>query len=321
MKPSLRVLQAAPRGFCAGVVRAIETVEAALRQYGPPIYARHAIVHNPAVVASFEQRGVVFVEELDAVPDDAVVVFSAHGVPRNVAIEARERGLSAIDATCPLVSKVHSEVKHHVAAGREVLLIGHPGHPEVVGTIGQVSADKVHVIPDRESALKVTLHPDRAYGLAMQTTLSVSDAAVIESALRERLPYLFGPARDDICYATTNRQRAVSALAPACQAFIILGGHASSNSRRLVEIAEAAGCARTRLVERPEELPLSWLDGAGILGVSSGASTPETAMDALIARLGEVFEVILSEAGVADERVRFGLPVFPPRAVVSSIRA
>jgi 4-hydroxy-3-methylbut-2-en-1-yl diphosphate reductase len=251
------------------------------------------------------------------VPDNAMVIFSAHGVPRQVAAEARQRGLSAIDATCPLVSKVHNEVKHHVAAGRVVLLIGHPDHPEVIGTAGQVPEGKVRVVSDREAALTLPLDPAQAYGLATQTTLSVSDAAAVENALRERLLHLHGPARDDICYATTNRQRAVRDLAPHCEAFIIMGGYASSNSRRLVETAEAAGCARVQLIERPDELRFSSLDGVRVLGVSSGASTPEASMGALIARLGELFDVDLVQAGAAEETVRFGLPIFPPRATAS----
>jgi 4-hydroxy-3-methylbut-2-enyl diphosphate reductase len=313
MKPSLNVLQASPRGFCAGVVRAIETLERALQEYGSPIYARHAIVHNPTVIASFERRGVVFVEELEDVPEGAVVVFSAHGVPRHITAEAARRDLSAIDATCPLVSKVHSEVRHHVAAGRDVLLIGHPDHPEVLGTTGQVPKGRVHVVPDRATAQALKLDPARHYGLAMQTTLSVSDASHIESALRERFPNMIGPARDDICYATTNRQQAVSQLAPACDAFIILGGKASSNSRRLVETAASAGCSRVQLVEDPGALPLSWLEGVRVLGVGSGASTPEASMDALLDRLSDAFEVTVAPRPPTDEGVRFGLPVLPPR--------
>ncbi|HTW27774.1 MAG TPA: 4-hydroxy-3-methylbut-2-enyl diphosphate reductase [Acetobacteraceae bacterium] len=314
MKPSLRILRASPRGFCAGVVRAIETVEAALHEYGPPVYARHAIVHNPDVLASFERRGVIFVEELDEVPDDAIVIFSAHGVACRVTAEARERLLTAIDATCPLVSKVHSEVRHHVAAGRDVLLIGHPGHPEVVGTVGQVGRGRVHVVPDRQTALALPVDTEKAYGLAMQTTLSVADAAAIVAALQERFPDLHGPASDDICYATTNRQHAVRLLAPRCDAFLVLGGYNSSNSRRLAEVAEAAGCPRVRLLERPEELPMAWLDGVRILGLSSGASTPETAMEALIAWLRDGFDVGLEELRAADESIRFGLPALPPHA-------
>jgi 4-hydroxy-3-methylbut-2-enyl diphosphate reductase len=237
VKPSVTVLRASPRGFCAGVVRAIETLEAALERYGAPIYARHAIEHNSVVVESFQQRGVVFVEELNEVPDEAVVIFSAHGVPRHVAAEAWQRGLSVIDATCPLVSKVQSEVKHHVAAGRVVLLIGHSNHPEVLGIAGQVSGSKVYVIPDQETALSLPLDPEGEYGLAMQTTLSIADTAAIERVLRERLMHLHRPAKDDICYATTNRQHAVRVLASRCEGLIILGGHSSSNSHRLLETA------------------------------------------------------------------------------------
>jgi 4-hydroxy-3-methylbut-2-en-1-yl diphosphate reductase len=314
MKRKLHILKAQPRGFCAGVVRAIATLEAALAKYGPPIYARHAIVHNSVVVASFADRGVVFVEDFTSVPDNAVIVFSAHGVASEVIREAARHRLLQVDATCPLVSKVHSEVRHHVADGRDVLLIGHPNHPEVIGTVGQAPPGKVYVVADREAATTLMLDPSQPYGLAMQTTLSVQDAAEIEAELRRRFPRLLGPAKEDICYATTNRQQVVRAAASRCDAFVVLGSQASSNSRRLAETARQAGCTHVLLLEKPDELLVSWLDGVRVLGLSCGASTPEVILEQLIERLSRAFELSLGSFGEAEETIRFGLPPLPSRS-------
>ena len=282
MRPHLLLLLVAPRGFCAGVVRAIDLVERALAQYGPPIYVRHAIVHNPSVITHFETKGVLFVEELDEVPRGAIVIFSAHGVARCVSEKAKNRGLFVLDATCPLVTKVHREVEHYVANGCEVLLIGHPGHPEVFGTMGRVPEGRIRLVDSPETARKIPVDPTRNYAYAQQTTLATDDAEKILAILRARLPGLRGPGKDDICYATTNRQQAVSAIAPRCDAFIVVGGKTSANSRRLVEVAERAGCRRSLLLEHPSDFDLAWLDGVRVLGLSSGASTPEDLLEGLI---------------------------------------
>lgn len=304
----LLLLLARPRGFCAGVARAVEMLDLALRRFGAPIYARHAIVHNPVVVGEFEKRGVIFVDDLSAIPSGAFVVISAHGVSREVVAEAATRQLRVIDTTCPLVSKVHAEVRHHAAAGRLTLLIGHPGHPEVLGTIGQAPPGAVLLVPDPETAAQIPFDPESTYGLATQTTLSIRDAHATEAVLRKRLPRLMGPAREDICYATTNRQSAVSELAPRCDAFIVIGGRQSSNSQRLADTAKAAGCAQVRMIERAEELDLDWLAPADTLGVSAGASTPESSVKMLRDRLGAARVLTVEEYGAKDEDVRFGLP-------------
>jgi 4-hydroxy-3-methylbut-2-enyl diphosphate reductase len=304
----LLLLLASPRGFCAGVDRAIEMLNLTLRRFGPPIYARHAIVHNPIVVGEFEARGVVFVDDLSEIPRGAFVVISAHGVSREVMAQAAARELHVIDTTCPLVSKIHAEVRHHIAAGRKILLIGHPGHPEVLGTMGQAPEDAMQLVPDPETAARIPLDPEGSYGVAMQTTLSVRDASATEAVLRKRLPGLIGPARDDICYATTNRQSAVSKLAPRCDAFVVIGGRQSSNSLRLADTARSAGCARVGMIERAEELDLEWLSNARTLGVSAGASTPESSVKALCDRLGAVRALTVEEDGAKGEDVHFGLP-------------
>lgn len=299
----LHVLLARPRGFCAGVDRAIRMLDETLRRYGAPIYARHAIVHNPQVVADFEARGVIFVEESDEAPVGSIIVFSAHGVSRDVVAATGQQGLRAVDTTCPLVSKVHAEVRHHVAAGRAVLLIGHIGHPEVLGTMGQAAAGQVVLVHDRASAETVPLVPGQDYGLAMQTTLSVDEADAIASILRTRGARLIGPAREDICYATTNRQQAVRNIACECDAFIVVGGRESSNSHRLAEVA-AGGCPRVMMIERAEEFQSDSLDGVGTLGISAGASTPESSVQALLERISATRSISVEERG-EDENVFF----------------
>lgn len=316
---SLVLILATPRGFCAGVTRAIDTLEAALARYGPPVYARHAIVHNPTVVSDLESQGVVFVEDLGEVPDDAVVVFSAHGVARRVRDDAERRGLSYIDATCPLVAKVHQEVRHHVAAGRRVLLIGHAGHPEVVGTMGQTAPGTVHLIDGPEAARRFEFDPTQEYALCMQTTLSLDEAGAIEAALRIRCPTLRTPNGGDICYATTNRQSAVRAIAPGCDAFVVVGGLASANSQRLVEIALAAGCPRATLVEDVASFDIAWLESVGVLGLSSGASTPDRLVTAFRAMLDRAFDVETKVVGEVEEDVLFrSAPLPRPSAATAS---
>ena len=307
-KPPLTIRLAGPRGFCAGVDRAIEIVEQALEKYGAPVYVRHEIVHNRFVVDGLRAKGAIFVEELAEVPDDAPVIFSAHGVPKSVPAEARRRNLFHIDATCPLVTKVHVDAMRHRKAGRTVILIGHAGHPEVLGTLGQLPADAIMLVEnvDQVDALEVA-DPD-ALAFVTQTTLSVDDTAAIVAALKRRFPAIEEPRREDICYATTNRQAAVKAITPGCDAVIVLGAPNSSNSNRLAEVACAAGCAKTLLIERAAEFDFAWLDGVRCLGVTAGASAPEVLVQELIDACRERFEVTVEEISVTEEDIHFSLP-------------
>ncbi len=307
-KPSLNVLLAGPRGFCAGVDRAIKIVEEAIRRYGAPVYVRHEIVHNRFVVQALERQGAIFVEELDEVPDDAPVVFSAHGVPKSVPTEATRRKLMYLDATCPLVSKVHREAEHHFARGRHILLIGHEGHPEVIGTMGQLPDGAVTLVEDEEHARSVQVPPGKPLAFITQTTLSVDDTAGIVAALQERFPAIAMPAKEDICYATTNRQAAVKAIAPRTELMIVVGAPNSSNSLRLVEVAERAGCAKAIMVQRGRELDLAIVEGVSSIGVTAGASAPEVLVEEVLARLRERYELVMEEVVVAEERITFKLP-------------
>ncbi|MBK1659145.1 4-hydroxy-3-methylbut-2-enyl diphosphate reductase [Paracraurococcus ruber] len=307
-KPRLNVLLAGPRGFCAGVDRAIKIVEEAIRRYGAPVYVRHEIVHNRFVVESLERQGAIFVEELDEVPDDAPVVFSAHGVPKAVPAEASRRKLFYLDATCPLVSKVHREAEHHFARGRHILLIGHAGHPEVVGTMGQLPDGAVTLVEDEEHARSVPVPDGMPLAFITQTTLSVDDTAGIVAALRERFPGVHAPAKEDICYATTNRQAAVKAIAPRAALMVVVGAPNSSNSLRLVEVAERAGCPKAVMVQRGRDLDLSLATGLGTIGITAGASAPEVLVEEVLARLRERFDVAIEEVVVAEERITFKLP-------------
>ncbi len=308
VKPPLTILLAGPRGFCAGVDRAIEIVEKALEKYGAPVYVRHEIVHNRHVVDSLREKGAVFVEELSEVPNDVPVIFSAHGVPKSVPAEASRRKLFYIDATCPLVTKVHVDAERHVKEGCKVILIGHAGHPEVVGTMGQLPGEAITLVESvaQVDALSVD-DPDRlAY--VTQTTLSVDDTAEIVAALERRFPTIKGPRREDICYATTNRQAAVKTITPRCDAMIVLGAPNSSNSNRLVEVASAAGCAKTMMIERAGELDMSWLDGVGTLGITAGASAPELLVRELIETCRAGFDVTVEEINITEEDIGFSLP-------------
>jgi len=307
-KPSLNVLLAGPRGFCAGVDRAIKIVEEAIRRYGAPVYVRHEIVHNRFVVQALERQGAIFVEELDEVPDDAPVVFSAHGVPKSVPTEATRRKLMYLDATCPLVSKVHREAEHHYARGRHILLIGHEGHPEVIGTMGQLPDGAVTLVEDEEHARTVPVPPGKPLAFITQTTLSVDDTAGIVAALQARFPTIAMPAKEDICYATTNRQAAVKAIAPRTELMIVVGAPNSSNSLRLVEVAERAGCAKAIMVQRGRELDLAIVEGVSSIGVTAGASAPEVLVEEVLARLRERYELVMEEVVVAEERITFKLP-------------
>jgi len=306
--PPLTVVLASPRGFCAGVARAVEIVESALRQQGAPIYVRHEIVHNRFVVERLERLGAVFVEDLDEVPAGAVIVFSAHGVARAVVAEAKERGLAALDATCPLVTKVHLGAQRQVRAGRRVVLIGHAGHPEIEGTLGQVPEGSAVLVESVADVAALAAAPGEALAYATQTTLSVEDTAAIVAALRARFPGIEGPQGEDICYATTNRQNAVKALAPAVDAVIVLGASHSSNARRLVETAQRAGCSRSFLIERAAGCDWAALEGIGRLGITAAASAPECLVDELIEACRARYEVTLEALSVTTEDVRFNLP-------------
>jgi 4-hydroxy-3-methylbut-2-enyl diphosphate reductase len=306
--PHLKILLAGPRGFCAGVDRAIKIVEEAIRRYGAPVYVRHEIVHNRFVVENLERQGAVFVEELDEVPDDAPVVFSAHGVPKSVPAEASRRKLFYLDATCPLVSKVHREAEQHFTRGRHMLLIGHAGHPEVVGTMGQLPEGTVTLIEDAAQA-RVAVVPDGVpLAFITQTTLSVDDTADIVATLRERFPDIHAPAKEDICYATTNRQAAVKTIAHRAGLMVVVGAPNSSNSLRLVEVAERAGCPRAVMVQRGRDLDLALAEGVSTIGITAGASAPEVLVEEVLARLRERFTLTVEEVVVAEETVTFKLP-------------
>ena len=307
-KPHLKILLTSPRGFCAGVDRAIQIVEGALERFGAPVYVRHEIVHNRHVVESLEDKGAIFVEELDEIPDDATVIFSAHGVPKAVTQEARDRELFYLDATCPLVSKVHHEAEHHFAAGRQILLIGHTGHPEVEGTVGQLPEGAILVIETREEAESVEVHNPDNLAYVTQTTLSMDDTADIVQALTKRFPGIRGPSKSDICYATTNRQRAVKEIASRCDVLIVIGAPNSSNSSRLVEVAALNGCPRAILVQRAADIDWDSMNGVECLGITAGASAPEVLIEGVLEACRQRFEVSLEEVSVIREEVRFSLP-------------
>jgi 4-hydroxy-3-methylbut-2-enyl diphosphate reductase len=304
----LTILLASPRGFCAGVERAIAIVERAIASYGRPVYVRHEIVHNRFVVERLEAMGAIFVEELHEVPDDAPVVFSAHGVARSVVAEARERKLLYLDATCPLVSKVHHEATRHHAAGRHVLLIGHRGHPEVVGTMGQLPPGAIALVETVEDARRIEVPDPSRLAYTTQTTLSVDEAAGVVAALRRRFPMIHGPKTDDICYATTNRQQAVKAVAPGADLVIVLGSANSSNARRLVEVALAHGARAAVLLASANELDERLLAGARRLGITAGASTPEELVEGLLDCLRQRYAVEIEEISVVAETTHFRLP-------------
>jgi 4-hydroxy-3-methylbut-2-en-1-yl diphosphate reductase len=306
-KPPLTILLAAPRGFCAGVDRAIKIVELALEQHGSPVYVRHEIVHNRFVVDSLRTKGAVFVEELDEVPTGAPVVFSAHGVPKSVPADAKARKLDFFDATCPLVSKVHRQAERQVEAGRHILFIGHARHPEVIGTFGQVPDGVMTLIETVEDAEKFqTDQPDNLSFLT-QTTLSVDDTAEIVDALQRRFPSIIGPKGEDICYATSNRQAAVKAIAGECQLVLVIGSPNSSNSMRLVEVADRCGTP-ARLVQRASDIDFAWLDGVKTLGITAGASAPEVLVREFIARIGERYTIHERQTVTAEESITFKLP-------------
>jgi 4-hydroxy-3-methylbut-2-enyl diphosphate reductase len=308
-KPMLRVILCSPRGFCAGVVRAIDTVERAIAVYGAPVYVRHEIVHNRYVVDGLKAKGAIFVEELDEIPDtDAPVVFSAHGVPKSVPESAKVRNLITIDATCPLVTKVHREADLHFRRGREILLIGHAGHPEVVGTMGQLPEGSVTLIQTPDEAR--TFVPKNADNLAFvtQTTLSVDDTAGIVEILRARFPSIVGPHREDICYATTNRQEAVKLVAPLVDAMVVVGAPNSSNSQRLKEVAERAGCPFAVLVQRAADIDWDRFGGIASLGVTAGASAPEVLVEEVLDAFAQRYALNVETMSATEENMFFPLP-------------
>jgi 4-hydroxy-3-methylbut-2-en-1-yl diphosphate reductase len=308
-KPPLSVLLCSPRGFCAGVVRAIDTVEHALARYGAPVYVRHEIVHNRFVVESLRAKGAVFVEELDEIPDtSAPVIFSAHGVPKSIPAQAERRNFFAIDATCPLVTKVHREAEIHHRRGREIVLIGHAGHPEVVGTLGQLPAGAITLLQTIDEVANFQPRDLSNLAYVTQTTLSVDDTADIVAALKARFPQVHGPHKEDICYATTNRQEVVKKVAPLVDAMIVVGSPNSSNTQRLKEVAERAGCARAALVQRAEDIDWSVFGSIGSLGITAGASAPEVLVEEVIGAFAARFAVSVQTITTADEDMFFPLP-------------
>ncbi|KGJ16704.1 4-hydroxy-3-methylbut-2-enyl diphosphate reductase [Paracoccus sanguinis] len=307
-KPPLTLYLAAPRGFCAGVDRAVQIVELALEKWGAPVFVRHEIVHNRFVVDGLRAKGAVFVEELDEVPDDRPVIFSAHGVPKSVPAEARRREMIYVDATCPLVSKVHVEAERHHEAGLQMVMIGHAGHPEVLGTMGQLPPGEVILVETVEDVATVVPRDPARLAWVTQTTLSVDDTAQVVEALKARFPAIVGPAKDDICYATTNRQAAVKAIAGQIDALLVIGAPNSSNSRRLVEVGRAAGCDYAQLVMRAADIDWRALDGIRTVGVTAGASAPEVLVDEVIAAFRDRYDVALELVETARERVEFKVP-------------
>jgi 4-hydroxy-3-methylbut-2-enyl diphosphate reductase len=307
-KRPISILLAAPRGFCAGVDRAIQIVEQALEKWGRPVYVRHEIVHNRHVVERLERLGAVFVEELDDCAADRPVIFSAHGVPKSVPAEARQRDMTFVDATCPLVSKVHVEAQRHFDAGREIVLIGHAGHPEVIGTMGQLPPGAITLLETVADAEAFTPRDPAKLSFVTQTTLSVDDTADMVAALQRRFPGIAAPHKEDICYATTNRQDAVKAMSEQADLVLVIGSPKSSNSVRLVEVAKRAGAKDARLVASAENVDWAWFDGVSIVGVTAGASAPEDLVEDLVAAIAARFDADVNEVRVTEEDVVFKLP-------------
>jgi 4-hydroxy-3-methylbut-2-enyl diphosphate reductase len=308
-KPTLKVVLCSPRGFCAGVVRAIESVERALAIYGAPVYVRHEIVHNRYVVDSLRAKGAIFVEELSEVPDNkAPVIFSAHGVARAIPEEAAQRNLLTLDATCPLVTKVHREAEIHFRRQREIVLIGHAGHPEVVGTMGQLPSGSIALVESIQHAEKFIPRDENNLAYVTQTTLSVDDTAEIVEVLKRRFPNIVGPHKEDICYATTNRQEAVKRVAPVVDAMIVVGAPNSSNSQRLREVAQRAGCPRAVLMQRAADINWSDFDGVKRLGITAGASAPEVLVEEIMGAFAARFVLDIETVSAIEEGVFFPLP-------------
>jgi len=304
----LTLYLAAPRGFCAGVDRAIQIVELALGKWGSPVYVRHEIVHNKFVVDELREKGAIFVEELDECPDDRPVIFSAHGVPKAVPAEAAKREMIYVDATCPLVSKVHIEAERHHAAGLQMVMIGHEGHPETVGTMGQLPEGDVLLVETSEDVAKLNIRDPEKLAFVTQTTLSIDDTADIVAALKLRFPSIVGPHKEDICYATTNRQIAVKEIAPLVDALLVVGAPNSSNSKRLVEVASKAGCTYAQLVQRDTEIDWRALEGIQSVGLTAGASAPEVLVNEIIEAFRARYKVTIEHVETAQENVNFKVP-------------
>ena len=307
-KPKLHLYLAAPRGFCAGVDRAIKIVELALEKWGAPVYVRHEIVHNRFVVDGLRDKGAIFVEELDECPTDRPVIFSAHGVPKSVPEEAQRREMVFVDATCPLVSKVHIEAERHRGNGLQIIMIGHAGHPETIGTMGQLPEGEVILVETVDDVSKIAPRDPHRLAFVTQTTLSVDDTADIVAALQARFPKIVGPHKEDICYATTNRQEAVKAVAPKVDALLVIGAPNSSNSKRLVEVGHGAGCAYSQLIQRAADIDWRALTGAKAIGLTAGASAPEVLVNEFIDAIGDHFDVTLEVVETATENVEFKVP-------------
>ncbi|MDG1532263.1 MAG: 4-hydroxy-3-methylbut-2-enyl diphosphate reductase [Paracoccaceae bacterium] len=304
----LSIYLAAPRGFCAGVDRAIKIVEMALEKWGAPVFVRHEIVHNKFVVDSLREKGAVFVEELKECPDDRPVIFSAHGVPKSVPAEANRRNMQFVDATCPLVSKVHIEAERHHANGLQMVMIGHAGHPETVGTMGQLPDGEVLLVETPDDVAALQPRDENALAFITQTTLSVDDTIGIITALKARFPAIVGPHKEDICYATTNRQEAVKAVAPRVDAMLVIGAPNSSNSRRLVEVARNAGCTYSQLVQRATDIDWRALEGINALGITAGASAPDVLINEVVDAFKDRFDATLEIVETAQENVEFKVP-------------
>jgi 4-hydroxy-3-methylbut-2-enyl diphosphate reductase len=307
-KPQLKLYLAAPRGFCAGVDRAIKIVELALQKWGAPVYVRHEIVHNKFVVDSLRVQGAIFVHELDQCPDDRPVIFSAHGVPKSVPNAAKARNLVFVDATCPLVSKVHIEAERHYENGLQMIMIGHAGHPETVGTMGQLPKDEVLLVETEADVALVEVRDASRLAYITQTTLSVDDTVGMVAALQKRFPKIMGPHKEDICYATTNRQEAVKAIAPLSDALLVVGASNSSNSKRLVEVASRAGCSYAQLVQRATDIDWRALDGIKSVGITAGASAPDVLIQEVVDAFSKHYEVTVETVETAQENVSFKVP-------------
>jgi 4-hydroxy-3-methylbut-2-enyl diphosphate reductase len=308
VRPALKVMLASPRGFCAGVERAIQIVERAIAKYGAPVYVRHEIVHNGHVVERLRRMGAVFIEQVEDCPADRPLVFSAHGVPKSVPAEAEQRGVFYLDATCPLVSKVHIEAQRRHDEGLHVLLIGHARHPEVIGTMGQLPPGAVSLIETVEDARAFQPEDPERLGFVTQTTLSVDDCSEIIAALQARFPAIEAPVKEDICYATTNRQEAIKRMAGQCDLVLVVGSKTSSNSLRLVEVARRAGAGAAHLIDEAIDIDWTWLRGVGVIGVSAGASAPEALVKGVLDALAQRFEVQIEEAETVRETISFKLP-------------
>ena len=308
IKPKLKLFLAAPRGFCAGVDRAIKIVELAIQKWGAPVYVRHEIVHNKFVVDSLREKGAVFVQELDQCPDDRPVIFSAHGVPKSVPNAAQARNMIFVDATCPLVSKVHIEAERHSQNGLQMIMIGHAGHPETVGTMGQLPGGEVLLVETELDVAQIQVRDVAKLAYITQTTLSVDDTAGIVTALQARFPKIVGPHKEDICYATTNRQESVKAIAPLCDALLVVGAPNSSNSKRLVEVASRAGCSYAQLVQRATDIDWRALHGINSIGITAGASAPDILIQEVVDAFSDHYNVTIESVETKKENVHFKVP-------------